>query len=125
MFILLGLARKLMDQAARAMVENFGAKYVSLHVRVSNRAALSLYVFKQFISLTIYFLVSHFRENFLLWVAELRGLLRLLDYSDQSKGESNKNLTLSGLFLVILKKIFYINFVIRYKLKQHFLYLVC
>jgi len=39
----LGLARKLMDQAARAMVENFGAKYVSLHVRVSNRAALSLY----------------------------------------------------------------------------------
>lgn len=42
--ILIGLARKLMDQAARAMVENFGAKYVSLHVRVSNRAALSLYV---------------------------------------------------------------------------------
>ncbi|XP_066916331.1 N-alpha-acetyltransferase daf-31-like [Clytia hemisphaerica] len=39
----LGLARKLMDQAARAMVENFKAKYVSLHVRVSNRAALNLY----------------------------------------------------------------------------------
>jgi len=39
----LGLARKLMDQAARAMVETFGAKYVSLHVRVSNRAALHLY----------------------------------------------------------------------------------
>ena len=39
----LGLARKLMDQAARAMVENFAAKYVSLHVRVSNRAALNLY----------------------------------------------------------------------------------
>jgi len=39
----LGLARKLMDQAARSMVENFGAKYVSLHVRVSNRAALHLY----------------------------------------------------------------------------------
>lgn len=33
-----------MDQAARAMVENFGAKYVSLHVRVSNRAALNLQV---------------------------------------------------------------------------------
>ena len=32
-----------MDQAARSMVENFGAKYVSLHVRVSNRAALHLY----------------------------------------------------------------------------------
>lgn len=30
-------------QACRAMVENFGAKYVCLHVRVSNRAALHLY----------------------------------------------------------------------------------
>jgi len=39
----LGLARKLMDQAARAMCENFDAKYVSLHVRVGNRAALHLY----------------------------------------------------------------------------------
>ena len=39
----LGLARKLMEQAARSMVENFGAKYVSLHVRKSNRAALKLY----------------------------------------------------------------------------------
>lgn len=39
----LGLAQKLMDQASRAMVECFGAKYVSLHVRVSNRAALHLY----------------------------------------------------------------------------------
>ncbi|KAM5271770.1 N-alpha-acetyltransferase 11 [Ctenodactylus gundi] len=39
----LGLAQKLMDQASRAMVENFSAKYVSLHVRKSNRAALHLY----------------------------------------------------------------------------------
>uniref|UniRef100_H2YBS6 N-terminal amino-acid N(alpha)-acetyltransferase NatA n=1 Tax=Ciona savignyi TaxID=51511 RepID=H2YBS6_CIOSA len=39
----LGLARKLMDHASRAMVEAFKAKYVSLHVRVSNRAALRLY----------------------------------------------------------------------------------
>merc|ERR1711973_845384 len=39
----LGLARKLMDQTARAMVETFNAKYVSLHVRKSNRAALNLY----------------------------------------------------------------------------------
>ncbi|XP_033100477.1 N-alpha-acetyltransferase 11-like [Anneissia japonica] len=39
----LGLAQKLMDQASRAMVENFKAKYVSLHVRKSNRAALHLY----------------------------------------------------------------------------------
>jgi len=39
----LGIAQKLMDQTARAMVECFNAKYVSLHVRVSNRAALNLY----------------------------------------------------------------------------------
>ncbi|KAF8371409.1 daf-31 [Pristionchus pacificus] len=39
----LGLAQKLMDQTARAMIECFNAKFVSLHVRVSNRAALNLY----------------------------------------------------------------------------------
>lgn len=39
----LGLAQKLMNQASRAMVECFKAKYVSLHVRKSNRAALNLY----------------------------------------------------------------------------------
>lgn len=39
----MGLARKLMDQSARAMAECFKAKYVSLHVRKSNRAALHLY----------------------------------------------------------------------------------
>eukprot|EP00039_Didymoeca_costata_P024245 m.9738 g.9738 ORF g.9738 m.9738 type:complete len:191 (-) comp4124_c0_seq1:5021-5593(-) len=39
----LGLAQKLMDQAASSMVEVFSAKYCSLHVRVSNRAALGLY----------------------------------------------------------------------------------
>ncbi|XP_008589119.1 PREDICTED: N-alpha-acetyltransferase 11 [Galeopterus variegatus] len=39
----LGLAQKLMDQASTAMIENFSAKYVSLHVRKSNRAALHLY----------------------------------------------------------------------------------
>lgn len=39
----LGLAQKLMDQSSRAMVETFNAKYVSLHVRKSNRAALHLY----------------------------------------------------------------------------------
>ncbi|VDP55035.1 unnamed protein product [Soboliphyme baturini] len=32
-----------MDQTARAMVQTFNARYVSLHVRVSNRAALNLY----------------------------------------------------------------------------------
>ncbi|KAF2018109.1 N-acetyltransferase complex ARD1 subunit [Aaosphaeria arxii CBS 175.79] len=39
----LGLAEKLMRQSQRAMVETFGAHYVSLHVRVSNTAALHLY----------------------------------------------------------------------------------
>ena len=39
----LGIAEKLMRQAQLAMVENFGAHYVSLHVRVSNQAAIHLY----------------------------------------------------------------------------------
>ncbi|KAI9811027.1 MAG: N-terminal acetyltransferase A complex catalytic subunit ard1 [Thelocarpon impressellum] len=39
----LGLAEKLMRQSQRAMVETFGAHFVSLHVRVSNEAALRLY----------------------------------------------------------------------------------
>ena len=32
-----------MDQSSKAMVEAFNAKYASLHVRKSNRAALHLY----------------------------------------------------------------------------------
>ncbi|RFU27915.1 hypothetical protein B7463_g8406, partial [Scytalidium lignicola] len=39
----LGIAEKLMRQSQRAMVETYGAQYVSLHVRVSNGAALHLY----------------------------------------------------------------------------------
>ncbi|KAK3110883.1 N-terminal acetyltransferase A complex catalytic subunit ard1 [Teratosphaeriaceae sp. CCFEE 6253] len=39
----LGLAEKLMRQSQRAMYETYAAQYVSLHVRVSNIAALSLY----------------------------------------------------------------------------------
>lgn len=39
----LGLATKLMNYAARAMVETFGAEYVSLHVRESNTGAFHLY----------------------------------------------------------------------------------
>ncbi|XP_002971862.2 N-terminal acetyltransferase A complex catalytic subunit NAA10 [Selaginella moellendorffii] len=39
----LGLATKLMSAAQRAMQEVFGADYVSLHVRKSNRAAFHLY----------------------------------------------------------------------------------
>ncbi|GKT44938.1 N-terminal acetyltransferase A complex catalytic subunit ard1 [Colletotrichum spaethianum] len=39
----LGIAEKLMRQSQLAMVETFGAQYVSLHVRVSNQAAIHLY----------------------------------------------------------------------------------
>lgn len=39
----LGLATKLMTAAQKAMQEVFGAEYVSLHVRKSNRAAFHLY----------------------------------------------------------------------------------
>ncbi|KAH6840677.1 acyl-CoA N-acyltransferase [Chaetomium sp. MPI-CAGE-AT-0009] len=39
----LGIAEKLMRQSQQAMVETFGGHYVSLHVRVSNKAALHLY----------------------------------------------------------------------------------
>ena len=39
----LGLAEKLMRQSQRAMAETFNAHYVSLHVRMSNVAALHLY----------------------------------------------------------------------------------
>uniref|UniRef100_A0AC35U2I4 N-terminal amino-acid N(alpha)-acetyltransferase NatA n=1 Tax=Rhabditophanes sp. KR3021 TaxID=114890 RepID=A0AC35U2I4_9BILA len=39
----LGIAKKMMDQTAKAMVENYNARYVSLHVRVGNKAALNLY----------------------------------------------------------------------------------
>lgn len=39
----LGLAKKLMIQSQEAMASIYKAPYVSLHVRKSNRAALSLY----------------------------------------------------------------------------------
>ncbi|KAL1863938.1 hypothetical protein VTK73DRAFT_6317 [Phialemonium thermophilum] len=39
----LGIAEKLMRQSQLAMVETYGAHYVSLHVRVSNQAAIHLY----------------------------------------------------------------------------------
>ncbi|CAE6496323.1 unnamed protein product [Rhizoctonia solani] len=39
----LGLAKKLMMQSQEAMATVYRAKYVSLHVRVSNRAAIGLY----------------------------------------------------------------------------------
>mgnify|MGYP003715680799 CR=1 FL=1 len=39
----LGLAQLLMRQSQDAMSKIFGAKYVSLHVRKTNRAAIGLY----------------------------------------------------------------------------------
>ncbi|KAG5420868.1 ARD1 [Candida metapsilosis] len=39
----MGIAEKLMRQSLYAMCQSFDAKYVSLHVRKSNRAALHLY----------------------------------------------------------------------------------
>ncbi len=39
----LGIAQKLMNQACDAMAQTYRAKYCSLHVRISNRAALHLY----------------------------------------------------------------------------------
>ncbi|KAK7206592.1 NatA N-acetyltransferase complex subunit Ard1 [Myxozyma melibiosi] len=39
----MGLAGKLMELALRSLYECYGAKFVSLHVRKSNRAALHLY----------------------------------------------------------------------------------
>merc|ERR1719161_2862459 len=38
-----GLATKLMQATHQAMVDCFGATYVSLHVRVTNKAAINLY----------------------------------------------------------------------------------
>lgn len=39
----LGLAQKLMTQSTSQMSTVFGAHYVSLHVRKTNRAAIGLY----------------------------------------------------------------------------------
>lgn len=39
----LGIANKLMQATHREMEQVFAGKYVSLHVRVSNRPALGLY----------------------------------------------------------------------------------
>ena len=39
----LGLAKKLMTQSQEAMRDVFQARYVSLHVRQTNRAAIGLY----------------------------------------------------------------------------------
>eukprot|EP01101_Sappina_pedata_P006258 TRINITY_DN3073_c0_g1_i1.p1 TRINITY_DN3073_c0_g1~~TRINITY_DN3073_c0_g1_i1.p1 ORF type:complete len:166 (-),score=74.56 TRINITY_DN3073_c0_g1_i1:120-548(-) len=39
----LGIATKLMRQSEKAMVDVYNAKYMSLHVRRSNRAAFGLY----------------------------------------------------------------------------------
>ena len=43
-----GLAKKLMNQAAYVMAVVYGAKYCSLHVRETNRAARALYASLEF-----------------------------------------------------------------------------
>lgn len=67
----LGLAQKLMDQASRAMIENFNAKYVSLHVRKRCCALLARF--------WISFLFVLFRWV-IVWVPCLRNVLRCSDY---------------------------------------------
>ena len=54
----LGLAQKLMNQTARAMIEVYNCKYVSLHVRVSNRAAYHLY------SVVLQFRYEEIQQNY-------------------------------------------------------------
>ncbi|XP_026418639.1 N-terminal acetyltransferase A complex catalytic subunit NAA10-like [Papaver somniferum] len=41
-----GIAQKLMDAAQNALVQEYGCEYVSLHVRTSNHAAISLFTEK-------------------------------------------------------------------------------
>lgn len=52
------ITNKLFFQASRAMVECFNAKYVSLHVRKSNRAALNLY------TNTLQFIISEIEPKY-------------------------------------------------------------
>lgn len=54
----LGLAQKLMEQVESIMVECFYAKYVTLHVKQSNRAALKLYIN------TLKFVISEVKDNY-------------------------------------------------------------
>ncbi|KAI3870091.1 hypothetical protein MKW92_043319 [Papaver armeniacum] len=42
----LGIAKKLMDVAHNALVQEYGTEYVSLHVRTSNQAGINLYTEK-------------------------------------------------------------------------------
>ena len=64
-----------MEQASRAMIENFNAQYVSLHVRVSNRAALNLY------KNTLKFLLV----NFFLFIMYLLELKKIFELKKESK----------------------------------------
>ncbi|KAJ2755168.1 N-terminal acetyltransferase A complex catalytic subunit ard1 [Coemansia aciculifera] len=54
----LGLAERLMNQSQRAMLESYNSACVSLHVRVSNQAAFSLY------KNTLKFEVDHTEEKY-------------------------------------------------------------
>lgn len=75
----LGLAQKLMEQAARAMVECFQAKYVSLHVRKSNRAALNLYMN------TLHFTISEIEPKYYADGEDAYAMRRELKSFEESK----------------------------------------
>ncbi|KAF1973158.1 N-acetyltransferase complex ARD1 subunit [Bimuria novae-zelandiae CBS 107.79] len=91
----LGLADKLMRQSQRAMAETFAAQYVSLHVRVSNQAALHLY------RDTLGFKVDKIEEKYYadgenaysmrMDLADLKAELRLQDDSDEEEESVGKD----------------------------------
>ncbi|XP_056130076.1 N-alpha-acetyltransferase 10 isoform X2 [Lampris incognitus] len=86
----LGLAQKLMDQASRAMIENFNAKYVSLHVRKSNRAALHLY------SNTLKFQISEVEPKYYADGEDAYAMKRDLAHMADEEVPSAQSLTASG-----------------------------
>ncbi|KAG2668749.1 hypothetical protein I3760_14G005300 [Carya illinoinensis] len=57
----LGLATKLMHAAQNAMEQVYGAEYVSLHVRKSNRAAFNLY--KETLGYKIHYVEAKYYED--------------------------------------------------------------
>ncbi|CAD5123837.1 DgyrCDS12144 [Dimorphilus gyrociliatus] len=81
----LGLAHKLMEQASRAMVECFNAKYVSLHVRKSNRAALHLY------QNTLKFAISEIEQKYYADGEDAYAMRRDLSEINSKKEEQKEN----------------------------------
>ncbi|KAL0638567.1 N-terminal acetyltransferase A complex catalytic subunit ard1 [Maublancomyces gigas] len=91
----LGLAEKLMRQSQKAMVEAFAAKYVSLHVRVSNKAALHLY------RDTLQFEVDKVEEKYYADGENAYSMRKDLSFleepeSDESEGEETEDVNIDG-----------------------------